>query len=117
MFNGEKDSTIIHLKKWHHFALQLFYAKIGSKTHLVFEKWHHFENWPNIAKQNGQEWFILGRSFKEPKAHKSDSAIVHLNNICNFLTIIYSTSPAIFVKTEHEQKKHVFFIWVTKFRT
>ena len=59
-------------------TLQLFYTKIGAKTHLcsrndIILKIGHFAK--TIAKQSGQEWFILGWNLKEPKAYKNDSAI------------------------------------------
>ena len=41
----KKQNYLKHTKNYS--ALELFYAKNGSKKQLIFEKWKHFENGHN----------------------------------------------------------------------
>ena len=66
------------MKKWHHFALQLLYAK-----NLVFKKWLHFENWPFCKGYSKAKWSIVVYFGSELQRAKSIQ-----KRLCNHITVL-----------------------------
>ena len=51
-------------------TFKLFYAKNGSKKHIIFEKWEHFENcqkWPQCKGYRPCKMVSLRQKLKMPK--------------------------------------------------